>query len=160
MEAIRCSETSVYTRYTRRHIQEDGILHSHRCENLKSYKVLSVVHLSIYGSTVLFCWMLAVFQFLHFIHSRQDSLDGGSAFRKTATYIHRITQTQNKCKRYICLEWDSNPRSQAFERAKTVHALDRAVTVIGMLTICQPHNTSPKAREVREALKMFLTRNV
>jgi hypothetical protein len=33
------SETSVqFKRSTLRHIPEDGILHSHRCENLKSYK--------------------------------------------------------------------------------------------------------------------------
>jgi hypothetical protein len=39
MEAIRSSETSVQsTRSTRRHISEDGILHSHRRENFKSYK--------------------------------------------------------------------------------------------------------------------------
>jgi hypothetical protein len=37
METIRSSETSVHTRSTRRHIPEDGILHSHRCENLESY---------------------------------------------------------------------------------------------------------------------------
>jgi hypothetical protein len=37
MEAIRSSETSVHTRSTRRQIPEDGILHSHRRENLKSY---------------------------------------------------------------------------------------------------------------------------
>jgi hypothetical protein len=37
MEAIRCSETSDHTRSTRRHIPEDGILRSHRRENLKSY---------------------------------------------------------------------------------------------------------------------------
>jgi hypothetical protein len=35
IEAIRFSETSNHTRSTRRHIPEDGILHSHRCENLK-----------------------------------------------------------------------------------------------------------------------------
>jgi hypothetical protein len=37
MEAIRSSETSVYIKPTRYHIPEDGILHSHRCENLRSY---------------------------------------------------------------------------------------------------------------------------
>jgi hypothetical protein len=37
MEVIRYYETSVYTRYTRRHIPENGILHSHRRENLKPY---------------------------------------------------------------------------------------------------------------------------
>jgi hypothetical protein len=37
MEAIRSFETSVHTRSTRRHIPEDGILHIHRCENLRSY---------------------------------------------------------------------------------------------------------------------------
>jgi hypothetical protein len=31
------SETSVHTRSTLRHIPQDGILHSHPCENLKSY---------------------------------------------------------------------------------------------------------------------------
>jgi hypothetical protein len=35
MEALRSSETSVLTRATRLIITEDGILHSHRSENLK-----------------------------------------------------------------------------------------------------------------------------
>jgi hypothetical protein len=34
MEATRSSESSVY-KHTRHHIPEDGILHSHRSENLK-----------------------------------------------------------------------------------------------------------------------------
>jgi hypothetical protein len=37
IEAICSSETSVHTLSTWRHTPEDGILHSHRRENLKSY---------------------------------------------------------------------------------------------------------------------------
>jgi hypothetical protein len=37
MEAIRSSETSAHTISARSHIPQDGILHSHRRENLKPY---------------------------------------------------------------------------------------------------------------------------
>jgi hypothetical protein len=45
MEATRSSETSVCNKPTRRHISEDGILHSDRREDLKSYTVLSHVRM-------------------------------------------------------------------------------------------------------------------
>jgi hypothetical protein len=41
MEAISFYQTSVIVRTTRRNIPEDGILHSHRRENLKSYIALT-----------------------------------------------------------------------------------------------------------------------
>jgi hypothetical protein len=41
MGALRSSETSFLTRTTLRNIPEDGILHSRRRENLKSYRALT-----------------------------------------------------------------------------------------------------------------------
>jgi hypothetical protein len=40
MDAIRSSDTSALTRAMKRHIPEDGILHTHRRETLKSYIAL------------------------------------------------------------------------------------------------------------------------
>jgi hypothetical protein len=48
MEAIRSSETSVHTRTKWCHIPENGILHSHRRENLKSYILVLPVIIESY----------------------------------------------------------------------------------------------------------------
>jgi hypothetical protein len=41
MEAIRSSKTSVLARATLYNIPEDGIFHSHRPENLETYRALT-----------------------------------------------------------------------------------------------------------------------
>jgi hypothetical protein len=64
-----------------------------------------------YGSTAL-CWALATFQFLDTIHSRYDSLDGDQPVARPLTYTQSNTNRINEHTRHICLEWDSNPRSQ------------------------------------------------
>jgi hypothetical protein len=60
-----------------------------------------------YGSTAIY-WALAANQFLKLVHSRSDSLDGGSGRHKAATLTHNNTNTE-KTHTHPCLECDSNP---------------------------------------------------
>jgi hypothetical protein len=56
-----------------------------------------------------------LFQFLNPIHNRQDSLDGGSACHKAATYTENNTNRINAY-RHPCLEWNSIPKSKCSSR--------------------------------------------
>jgi hypothetical protein len=52
IEAIYSSETSGLRRATRRHIQVDGIFHSHRHENLKTRKIIILLNILQYGKFI------------------------------------------------------------------------------------------------------------
>jgi hypothetical protein len=79
-------------------------------------------------------WQL--FQFLDLLHSPYDSLVGGSARHKAATFTQDSINT----------EWTQTPMPQmgfeptilVFERTKTVLALYLAVTVLGKLRLTLP----------------------
>jgi hypothetical protein len=72
MEAIRSSESSVQPRSTRRHIPEDGILHSHCRENLKSYRFYVVSWKDGMGAIKIIQQITAVL--LHYSNSTQDTM--------------------------------------------------------------------------------------
>jgi hypothetical protein len=55
--------------------------------------IITSIKLSIYSSTALVD-LVSFFSFLIFIHSRQGSLNGGSARPKAATYTHDNTNTE------------------------------------------------------------------
>jgi hypothetical protein len=54
---------------------------------------------------------------LQFLNLRQwiRPLDGGSARRKAATYTE---QHKHRIDKYLCLQWDSNPRSQCLSERR------------------------------------------
>jgi hypothetical protein len=58
-------------------------------------------------------------------------LDGGSARRKAATYTHNSTNTEKTHTQTSIPSVGFEHTISVFEREKTVHALDRAATVIG-----------------------------
>jgi hypothetical protein len=76
MEGILSSETSILTTVTWRNIQEDGILHSHRSENLKSHN--TNVHLQIVLNSPRA--VVSIHKYMSYIHtaSRHKCIHSGS----------------------------------------------------------------------------------
>jgi hypothetical protein len=71
-----------------------------------------------------------LFYFLNPIHSRYDTLDGGSALCKASTYIQENTNRIN-AKTNLCLELDSKPRPQlSSERRQFMPMTAPTATVI------------------------------
>jgi hypothetical protein len=96
---------------------------------------------SICGSTALFGpWPLFQFRNLFYTVGRTP-WTGISPSQ--GLYTHRTTQTQNKRTQTFMPRMGFEPTIPVFERANTVHALERAATVIGsfpkycdMSTLC------------------------
>jgi hypothetical protein len=91
------------------------------------------VYLSLYSPCV--PWPL--FQFLNlYIFGRTPWTEDHLIARLLPT--HRIVQTENKCKQTSMPRVGFEPTIPVFERAKTVRALDRATTGIGVLLVTAP----------------------
>jgi hypothetical protein len=73
-----------------------------------------------------------LFQFLELLHSRYDSLDVVEPVVRPLP-AHRTAQTQNKCTQTSMPQAGFEPTIKVFERAKTVHSLDRAAAGIGWI---------------------------
>jgi hypothetical protein len=97
-EALTSSETSVLIRATRRNIPEGSILRSHRCENLKSYKVITMFSVQKYIRFVtLFksaysCDVIMLL--LKADHLQYDSVDatGRTLLRASEDLFHQVTK--------------------------------------------------------------------
>jgi hypothetical protein len=81
---------------------------------------------NIYRSVCLWLYSPPLFSFL--IYAQSVGLLGRWISPSQGSYLHRTTQTQTSMPRV-----GFEPTTPLFERAKTLHALDRAATVIGNL---------------------------
>jgi hypothetical protein len=91
--------------------------------------------LSIYLWLYSLFWDLVCF-FSFIIYTQSVGLRRRGISLSQGRYLHTQQQKHRlNTHRHPCLEWDSNPRTQRFERAKTVHVLDRAATVIGVVLL-------------------------
>jgi hypothetical protein len=87
-------------------------------------------YLSIHGSTVLLLDLGCFFSFLNLYRIGRTPWTGDQPVARPLP-THRTTQTENKRKQISMPSVGFAPTIPAFQRAKTVHALDRAATVIG-----------------------------
>jgi hypothetical protein len=87
------------------------------------------IYLPIFGCTAL-CWALVAFQFFNPKTVGRTLWTGDEPVLRPLPR-HRTTQTQNESKQISVPRVGFEPMIPLFERAKTVHVLDRAVTVIG-----------------------------
>jgi hypothetical protein len=95
------------------------------------------IHPSIHGSTAL-CWALAASSVSWSFTQSVGLLGRGDQPVAKALPTHRTTQTQNKGTQTFMPRVGFEPTIPVFERVKTVHALDRAATLFGVLNNIAP----------------------
>jgi hypothetical protein len=100
----------------------------------------------------------ALFHFSFLITTQSVGLLGWRTSSSQSCYLHRTTQTQNRC--WVGFE----PTIPVFEQAKTVHVLDRAATVIGctrntfllLLLLCNLCSHTPSLQQAITLLSFLL----
>jgi hypothetical protein len=99
------------------------------------------IYLSIYPSMALqpFIGPWPLLKFLIFSQSVGLIGWGGHPVARPLP-AHRTSKTHNKLKQTSMPQVRFEPTIPVFERAKTVHALDRAATVTGGMAICMAEN--------------------
>jgi hypothetical protein len=94
------------------------------------------IYLSIYLWPYSPCRPWSLFQFLNLYAVSRTPWTGDQPVARPLT-THRSTQTQNKRTQTSMSLVKFEPTIPVFERAKTIHALDRAATVIGrVMSLC------------------------
>jgi hypothetical protein len=94
--------------------------------SVKRFVSLQLLNLCIYDSTSL-CWTVAAFSVSWSSHTV-----GTTPWTVDQPVARLLPTLRINAHRHQCLDW-REPTIPVFERAKTVHALDRAATVIGKL---------------------------
>jgi hypothetical protein len=94
----------------------------------------SFIHSSMALQPFVGPWPLLQFRNLFYTDGRTRWTSDQPVARPLPT--HRTTQTQNKRTETSISGVGFEPTIPAFDRVKTVHALDRAATVIGSVMLC------------------------
>jgi hypothetical protein len=92
--------------------------------------------LSLYDYIYMVIYFLDLGRFFNFLllYSASRTPWTGDHHFERPLPTHRTTETENKCTQTFMLQLGYEPKIQVFERAKTVHAFDRAATVICLKT--------------------------
>jgi hypothetical protein len=107
-------------------------------------------------------WQLC--QFLDLLHSQYESLDGDQAVARPLP-THRTAQTDNKRTQTSMPQVRFEPTITVFDPAKTVHALERAATMIGPQIFSRSVNVLLRINRIRTSsivrcLKTAIEHNV